>query len=130
MPCSPVCFVALVALAVVGAQPAGASGSRTTTHLHWVQTLAVKEGDRDRCLPPKFSGKELGNYFFRDAKRVPEEGFAHRDWSICYAVGYATAAGRHVLRWELNLLGTGTLTWSDGRKEFFACEDCTALVPR
>lgn len=92
--------------------------------LRWIQTLAIKDGERESCKPPRFNETELNLYFFKEARSVPEEGFAHRDWSVCYGVGYATMNGREVLRWELNLMGTGTLTWSDGRRQFFVCDDC------
>jgi hypothetical protein len=56
---------------------------------------------------------------------VLEEGFAHRDWAGCYAEGFALdARGRRQLGWQLDLLGTGVLTWADGRVERFACEGC------
>ena len=93
--------------------------------LHWVQSVAVKEGERNRCDAPRFSEAELQVYFQHDAKRVPDDGFAQRDWAGCYAEGFAVdRAGRRQLRWQLDLLGTGTLTWADGRVERFACDDC------
>lgn len=119
-----VSLAATLLLLVPGAQSVIAANHAAPVHLKWVQTLAVKDGDKESCRPPKFSEKELNDYFSRDARRVPGEGFARRDWSTCYGLGYATKDGQRVLQWELNLLGTGTLTWADGRKEFFACEDC------
>lgn len=93
--------------------------------LHWVQSVAVKEGERNSCDAPHFGEAELKAYFLRDARRVPEEGFAHRDWAGCYAEGFALdARGRRQLSWQLDLLGTGVLTWADGRVERFACEEC------
>lgn len=93
--------------------------------LHWVQSVAVKEGECNLCDAPHFSEAELDAYFLRDARRVPEEGFAHRDWAGCYAEGFAVdARGRRQLSWQLDLLGTGVLTWADGRVERFACEGC------
>ncbi len=93
--------------------------------LRWLQSVAVKEGERNSCDAPRFSEAELKAYFLRDARRVPEEGFAHRDWAGCYAEGFALdARGRRQLNWQLDLLGTGVLTWADGRVEHFACEGC------
>lgn len=91
--------------------------------LHWVQSLAVKEGTRNRCDAPRFSETEIKAFFLHEAARVPEEGFAHRDWSGCYAEGFAVnARGERQLAWQLDLLGTGTITWTDGRTQHFARE--------
>ncbi len=91
--------------------------------LHWVQSFAVKESARNHCDAPRFSEAELRAYFLREAQRVPEEGFAQRDWAGCYAEGFAIdARGRRQLRWQLDVLGTGTITWADGRVRHFARE--------
>lgn len=115
--------LAATLLCVACAGPGAAHAAQPA--LRWVQSVAVKEGARNSCDAPRFSEAELKAFFLRDAKRVPEEGFAHRDWAGCYAEGFALdARGRRKLSWQLDLLGTGVLTWVDGRIERFACEEC------
>lgn len=100
-----------------------ASAVAQPSNLHWVQSFAVKEGTRNRCEAPRFSEAELRAYFLHEAKRVPEEGFAQRDWSGCYAEGFAVnAQGERQLHWQLDLLGTGIITWTDGQTHHFARE--------
>ena len=111
----------LLAFCSFGAFWLCAQASAQPSHLHWVQSVAVKESARDHCEAPRFSEAELKAYFLREALRVPEEGFAQRDWAGCYAEGYAVdARGQRQLRWQLDLLGTGTITWADGRVHPFA----------
>jgi hypothetical protein len=94
-----------------------------TPSLHWVQSFAVQENPRNRCEAPRFNEAELKAFFLHDAKRVPEEGFAQRDWAGCYAEGFAVdTRGRRQLQWQLDVLGTGVITWPDGRVQHYARE--------
>ena len=99
-------------VALITLLPCWACGSAVAqpSNLHWVQSFAVKEGTRNRCDAPRFSEAELRTYFLHEAKRVPEEGFA------------VNARGERQLHWQLDLLGTGIITWTDGQTHHFARE--------
>jgi hypothetical protein len=102
--------------------------SRRYAQLHWVQTIAVKEGDSPYCKPLRLSEADIKSFFSR-ATLVPEDGFHHRDWLPCYAEGFATNHRQRLADWNINAFGTAVVQWSDGRKSYFACDDCLPRQP-
>ena len=54
----------LLAFCSFGAFWLCAQASAQPSHLHWVQSVAVKESARDHCEAPRFSEAELKAYFY------------------------------------------------------------------